>query len=198
MFTIGLTGGIGSGKSTVCDLFSRHGITIVDADQIAHQLVTPGSIALQQIVEQFGPSVLLENGELDRRHLRDLIFSEPQEKSRLEHILHPLIQAEMHRLVLKSTSLYTIIAIPLLLEVGWQNQFDQILVIDCPEEQQIQRLMNRDKLTRVQANAALSNQCDRQSRLAIADKVILNNGTIDTLTHQVLKLHDCYTSLVNR
>lgn len=196
MLKIGLTGGIASGKSTVSQLFhERHGIPVVDADVVAREVVTPGQSALAQIVGEFGESVLDSHGELDRQHIRDLIFSNDEQRHKLEAILHPVIEREMLRQVSELKAPYCILAIPLLVEANQTNIVDRVLVIDTPEKVQIERLTRRDNIPLTQANKILSAQIDRETRLAVADDIITNTGPIEDLTEQVDRLHAKYQRL---
>ncbi|MCE3238998.1 MAG: coaE 1 [Gammaproteobacteria bacterium] len=197
MFTIGLTGGIGSGKSTVADLFKKKGITIIDADHIAHDLTQPGQICFNKIVEIFGKSILLSNKNLDRAQLRRIIFADPAKRQWLEQLLHPLIRAEMQRLILNADSPYCIAVIPLLLETAPNPIIQRILVIDAPEEQQIARCMTRDHLSEKEIKAIMQTQVTRKQRLAAADDIIHNHNTFAELLPQVEKLHHFYLLVKN-
>lgn len=188
---VGLTGGIGSGKSTVAGLFAELGVPIIDADVAARTVVAPGSPALDEIVRLFGADVV-ENGKLRRDKLRSQVFNDPQRRQRLETLLHPLIRAEMDELVRKVKFAYCILCIPLLVEAGWQNDVDSILVVDTTEALQIVRTMQRDGLTAADVEAIMHSQVSRQARLAQADEIIRNDGDIDDLRMQVNHLHDLY------
>lgn len=195
MLKVGLTGGIGSGKSTVAKIFSDLNIPVLDADEIAHRLVEKGQPALVQICREFGPDILGPNGSLNREKLRELVFSDTMQKQKLESILHPLIfdsiAAELKRL----TAPYCIISIPLLFETGMTQIVDRILVIDCPIETQIERVRARDKLTIERVQSIIDNQVSRTFRKAKADDVIDNTGSDYRLAEQVKKLHNLYLSL---
>jgi dephospho-CoA kinase len=195
MLKIGLTGGIGSGKSTVCRLFQALGVAIVDADVIARQLVEPGSQALTLLIDAFGLSILNTDGTLDRAKLRDLIFSDPEKKQRLENIMHPLIYARMASEVQSLRDRYCILAIPLLLETQKTQIVDRVLVVDCSLEAQLERVANRDKLSREQVLAIIASQIPRQQRLALADDVIDNSTSSTQLAEQVKRLHNSYNLL---
>ncbi|HEY8035901.1 MAG TPA: dephospho-CoA kinase [Methylobacter sp.] len=195
MLKIGLTGGIGSGKSTVAKIFADLNIPTLDADKIAHRLVEKGQPALAQISREFGPDILYSDGSLNRKKLRELVFSDIIQKQKLESILHPLvfnsIAAELKRL----TAPYCIISIPLLFETSMTHFVDRILVIDCPVETQIERVKARDKLTIERVQSIIDHQVSRAFRKANADDVIDNTGPDYRLAEQVKKLHNLYLSL---
>lgn len=192
---IALTGGIASGKSRVADLFSALGVPVIDTDLIARQVVEPGQPALADVVETFGPGVLGADGRLDRRKLRELIFSDTTARQRLEAILHPAIRAEMERQSSAAGGPYQILVIPLLTEGGRRDHVDRVLVVDVPESLQVERLMNRDTVTKEQAMASLAAQATRSARLAIADDVISNSGSAEELRGKVAALHEQYLHL---
>ncbi len=166
-FRVALTGGIASGKTTVADLFAALGVPVIDTDVIAREVVEPGQPALARVVETFGAEVLGSNGRLDRRRLRERIFADPEAKRRLEAILHPAIRAEMERQSRAADGPYQVLVIPLLTEGKRRDHVDRVLLVDVPEELQIQRLMSRDGVTHEQAQAALNAQATRAERLAI-------------------------------
>ncbi len=192
---IALTGGIASGKSRVADLFAALGVPVIDTDLIARQVVEPGRPALADVVEAFGPGVLDADGRLDRRGLRELIFADATARQRLEAILHPAIRAEMERQSSAAGGPYQVLVIPLLTEGGRRDHVDRVLVVDAPESLQVERLMNRDSVTREQALASLAAQATRAARLAIADDVISNTGTAEELRGKVAALHEQYVHL---
>jgi dephospho-CoA kinase len=192
---IGLTGGIASGKSTVARRFSDFGVPVIDADAAARAVVAPNTPGLAQVIERFGPGVLAENGELDRRALRDLIFSDPGSRRDLESILHPLIRADMDKSADQAVGSYLIMAIPLLIESGRSDRVDRILVVDVDEAVQLRRVMERDGCTCEQAQAILASQAARSARLAAADDVLLNAGTVTDLRQAVDRLHERYLQL---
>ena len=194
---IGLTGGIASGKSTVADLFADMGITVIDTDVIARQVVAPGTPALDEIRSTFGASVLQTDGTLDRGAMRQVIFSDDAARLRLESILHPKIHDETVRQAGAATGDYMIIVVPLLADSALRDQMDRVLVVDCDETVQIERLLARDTETEDQARRILAAQASREQRLAIADDVIENNSTLDAITTQVSALHDRYVALAN-
>lgn len=196
MFAIGLTGGIGCGKSTVADLFAEQGISIIDTDQIARQLTATGEPALAAIANEFGASFLLPDGELDRHRLRQLIFSSAEAKAKLEAILHPLIRSEVQRRLMLAQSPYTMIAVPLLLETGAYHELVQrILVVDCSEKQQVERVAARNGLDEADVRAIMAHQINRQERLRQADDIVDNHGKLSTLKPQVEQLHQRYLKL---
>jgi dephospho-CoA kinase len=192
MLRIALTGGIASGKSTVAQLFVALGATLIDTDQVAREIVTPGSPALQSIVDRFGKDVLAPDGTLDRGRLRQIVFSDNQARADLEAITHPAIRARVAQLSATLDGPYQLIAVPLLAETGTHRDYDRVLVVDCEPEQQLRRLMVRDGLTETDARRMIGAQVDRAARLAIADDVIRNDGDIMHLAGQVQALHDRY------
>jgi dephospho-CoA kinase len=192
---IGLTGGIASGKSTVAQRFAELGIPLVDADVAAREVVAPGTPGLARVVERFGPSILAENGELDRRDLRQLIFNDPGSRQDLEAILHPLIREAMERSAEAAAGPYVVMVIPLLIESGSRGRVDRILVVDADEVVQLQRVQTRDGGSLDQARAILASQVGRTARLAAADDVLLNSGTVTDLRQAVDRLHEKYLRL---
>ena len=194
MLVIGLTGGIGCGKSAVTDLFSRLGVPVIDADVVARQVVEPGSPALQQIRSRFGAGVVQADGSLDRGRLRRIIFHDPQARRDLEGILHPRIRQRMRQQLGALQAPYAILSIPLLLETGQAGDVDRVLVVDCPEAQQIERVCRRDGIDRARAEEILAAQVDRRQRLQAADDLIDNSGTLQQLVPQVEALHRKYLS----
>jgi dephospho-CoA kinase len=194
-FRVALTGGIASGKTTVANLFAELGVPLIDTDVIAREVVEPGQPALAAVVGAFGPDILDADGCLDRRRMRERIFSDPSAKQRLEAILHPAIRAEMERQSREAGGPYQVLVIPLLTEGKRRDHVDRVLLVDVPEELQIQRLMMRDGVTREQAQAALNAQATRAERLAMADDVVRNMGRVDELREQVAELHRKYLEL---
>ncbi len=187
----GLTGGIGSGKSTVASLFSELGARIVDTDLIAHQLTQIDGDALPEIRKTFGDGFIDSAGAMDRAKMRQLVFSDANAKKRLENILHPLIR-EQSRILAESRSEapYTLVAVPLLLESGrYRDWLHQVIVVDCTEAQQIARTMQRSKLSETEVKSIMAQQISRTERLSLADAVIQNDGTLDDLRLQVEELH---------
>jgi dephospho-CoA kinase len=192
MLRIGLTGGIASGKSTVERLFAAQGVPIIDSDVIAREVVAPGMPGLAQIHARFGDAVLLADGSLDRRALRRLVFADPAARRDLEAIVHPLIRAAMAEQSAAAGGPYQINVIPLLVEGGRRAGIDRVLVVDCPESLQIERVMQRDQVTETEARAILAAQTTRAARLAAADDVIVNDGDATALQAQVDALHAKY------
>ena len=192
---IGLTGGIASGKTTVAQRFMELGVPVIDADAAARAVVAPGKPGLEAVSKRFGPRVLAENGELDRRALRDLIFEDPGSRRDLEAILHPLIRADMEQSAELAVGPYVVMDIPLLVEGGSRDRVDRILVVDVDEAMQLQRVMARDGCTEQQARAILASQASRSARLAAADDVLLNTGTVTDLRQAVDQLHERYLRL---
>lgn len=195
MLKIGLTGGIGSGKSVVSHYFEKLNVSVIDTDLIAHELVEPVQPALQQITAVFGQRILDRAGELDRNKLRQQVFGDPQKRRQLESILHPLIKTQVHRRVAGLKSPYCVIVVPLLIESAWQDLVDRILVIDTAEDLQINRVSQRDGLSETQIRQIIQSQVDRPIRLAAADDIIVNDEDIANLELDVGKLHEKYLQL---
>jgi len=195
-FSVGLTGGIGSGKTTVADMFGARGAAVIDTDQIAHHLTTIDGLALPAIRKQFGDAFLTPEGAMDRPKMREYVFSDLAAKRRLESILHPLIRTETIRAAQQSQGAYLLFVVPLLVESAqWQGQVSRILVIDCMEELQIQRVVQRNGLSESQVHAIMATQATREARRAVADDIILNNGDAAALVPEVDRLHALYCSL---
>jgi dephospho-CoA kinase len=193
---VGLTGGIASGKSTASERFSELGVPVIDADVSARLVVHPGSLGLKQVVSRFGPHILGANGELDRRALRNLIFEDAKARKDLDGILHPLIRADMEERADRAVGPYLVIAIPLLIEGGSaRDRVDRILVVDVDEDVQLQRVQSRDGGSAEQARAILGSQVSRAARLAAADDVLLNRGSVAELRQAVDQLHQQYLRL---
>ena len=193
---IGLTGGIASGKSTVTERFAELGVPVIDADVASRNVVEPGTPGLAQVVQRFGPPVLDATGHLNRPALRALIFNDSSSRQALDAILHPLIRADMERAALRANGPYVVMAIPLLVEGGNAGkQVDRVLVVDADETLQIQRLRARDSSSEEQARAILASQASRAARLAVADDVLLNSGTVAELRQAVDRLHEKYLQL---
>lgn len=194
--TVGVTGGIGSGKSVAADYFRGLGAEVIDTDQIAHDLTRSGAPALIAIRAAFGDKVFNEDGRLERGRLRARVFSDPDAKAQLEAILHPLIRTEVSRRIVGSQAPYRILVVPLLLETGaYRDVIDRVLVVDCVEAQQIERTMRRSGLTAEDVRAIMAAQMPRAQRLKQADDVLYNDGHLDTLRRDVEKLHQVYLSL---
>jgi dephospho-CoA kinase len=194
-FTIALTGGIASGKTLVSDEFARLGVPVIDTDVIAHQIVEPGQPALLEIESAFGSQIINDNGRLNRQDLRNLIFSDPKERRKLESILHPKIRQEADKAIAKVMSVYCILVIPLLSERGSYPNVDRVLVVDVDLETQVRRLMARDKCSRKHAEQALASQASREQRLNIADDILENSGSIVQTLDEVALQHEKYLRL---
>lgn len=193
---VGLTGGIGSGKTTVANRFAELGVTLIDADLIAHELTGPGGAAMPAIAQAFGPGVVAADGRLDRAAMRTQAFADPSARKRLEAILHPMIRAESERQLAAAASPYAILVVPLLVEGGRPRERAQrVLVVDCRPETQIERVMRRNGLPREQVLAILAAQASREQRLAAADDVVDNDGPPDGLDERVRALHERYLAL---
>lgn len=197
MFVVGLTGGIGSGKSTVADLFAAHGVPLVDTDVIAHRITAPHGIAMPQIAAEFGDSFVAADGSLDRARMRTLVFSDDGARKRLEGITHPLIRAETEREQREAQGPYVIVVVPLLVESGnWRTRANRVLTVDCSVETQIARVMSRNGFSREQVLAIIARQATREARLAAADDIIDNdNAPLDALKAQVDAQHRVYLAL---
>lgn len=195
-YVVGLTGGIGSGKSRVADLFVACGAALVDTDAIAHELTGPGGGAMPALGAEFGAGIIDAQGGLDRAAMRQRVFADPQQRSRLEGILHPLIRAMSAERCRAAGAPYVILAVPLLVESGnYRERCNRILVVDCPEELQIARVMARSGLSAEQVRAIMAAQASREQRLAAADDVIVNDGDLATLAASVGELHAKYLLL---
>ncbi|MCB1758871.1 MAG: dephospho-CoA kinase [Gammaproteobacteria bacterium] len=195
MLVVGLTGGIGCGKSAVSDRFAALGVPVIDADLVAREVVAPGQPALREIAARFGEDLILADGTLDRAGLRSIVFDHPDARQALESILHPRIRATMRQRLEALDTAYAILAIPLLLETGQSRDVDRVLVVDCSESVQIARVTRRDKVSEAQARAILAVQTPRQNRLQHADDIIDNSGTLDALEPQIDRLHARYLEL---
>ncbi len=192
---IGLTGGIASGKSTAADLFAARGVPIIDTDKIARDVVEPGQPPLERLVERFGPGILTPDGHLDRPKLREIVFSDPKARADLEALTHPAIGSAVEALAAAAGGPYQILVIPLLVEKGLAGRFDRVLVVDCPEEMQLERLQKRDGSSSEQARAMLNAQASRAARLKAAHDVIHNESDVAALREQVATLHQRYLDL---
>lgn len=198
-YRIGLTGGIGCGKSTVADMFAARGAAIVDTDVISRQLTSPGCPAVALIEKDLGPGLLRSDGSLDRERLRKQVFSDQPARNKLEAILHPLIRAEVQRQLQRAAAPYALVVVPLLLETGAYDQIVQrVLVVDCEENLQVRRVMARNQLTENEVRSIMAAQSPRRDRLSLADDVIENNGNVDALESQVAALHAKYLQLANQ
>jgi dephospho-CoA kinase len=203
MISIGLTGGIGSGKTTVADLFAAHGVPVIDTDLIAHGITAPGGVAMPLIASEFGSEYVAADGSLDRPKMRARVFSDDAAKARLEAITHPLIRAETERQRHEAASVYPyqIVAVPLLVESkNWASRVTRMLVVDCPVETQIERVIRRNGFTRDQVLAIIARQVTREARLAAATDVITNDdhATLESLKRDVDALHARYFALAGK
>lgn len=198
MLTIGVTGGVASGKSTVQNLFAALGVPVLDADLVAREVVAPGEPALAQIAAEFGADMLLADGTLDRRRMRERVFANPAERKRLEAITHPHIRARMQAWKSAQTGPYCMLSVAILIEAGMQTLVDRILVVDVPESVQEQRLCARDGVAPVLATQMLAAQLPRPQRLAAADDVLVNTSDLATLNRCVERLHRFYLDLAAR
>lgn len=196
VYCVGVTGGIGSGKSSAAALFAERGAGIVDTDDIAHELTRPGGRAMPAIIKAFGPGIAAADGSLDRAAMRQRVFADPAQRKVLEGILHPLIRVEARDRVNTSQAPYVMLVVPLLLESsGYPDLVQRVLVIDCEESLQVRRTMQRSALTEEAVRAIMAAQLPRQQRLARADDVLLNNGDLSQLRSQVERLHERYLAL---
>lgn len=195
MLVIGLTGGIGSGKSTVAEMFESLGVPIIDMDRIARQIVEPGQPALTQIKQAFGEKIVAASGQLNRQQLSEIIFDSVEKRQQLEAILHPLIRQETARQLAELKSPYCIVVIPLLLESEQRSLVDRVLVVDVPESLQITRTMQRDGISAAQVRKILAAQVGRDSRLNAADDVIDNSAAMEDIRHRVDELDQQYRAL---
>jgi dephospho-CoA kinase len=192
-FAVGLTGGIGCGKTTVADLFAARGASVIDTDQIAHGLTAPQGAAMPAILAEFGSGFATPDGAMDRARMRALVFAEPAARTRLEAILHPRIREATAAAALLATGPYTIFVVPLLIESGtWRERVARILAVDCAEQTQVARVMARNHLAEAQVRAIMAAQVTREQRLAAADDVILNEEGLEALLPQVDRLHARY------
>lgn len=195
---VGLTGGIASGKSTVAEMFATLGVAVIDTDVIAREVVQPGEPALAEIRAKFGDQVILENGELDRTAMRHLVFAEAPARKKLEAILHPRIRESTVQQAAAAGGKYQLIVVPLLAESPFREFVDRVLVVDCSEDAQIQRLLARDTESEEQARRMVAAQASREQRLAIADDVIRNDGDLEQTRARVGALHTAYVDLARR
>ena len=194
-FVVGLSGGIGSGKTTVSDLFAELGVDVIDADLIARQVVEPGTPALLAIVEKLGSQVLNQQGELNRAQLRQLVFSDPTLKEWLNQLLHPLIRQQMYSQTRAAKSSYCILSVPLLVENNLIHMVDRVLIVDVAESTQLKRTVLRDNSNAEQISAIMNAQASRAQRLAVADDIIENEGQASDLAEKVKQLHLQYLQI---
>jgi dephospho-CoA kinase len=198
-FVVGLTGGIGSGKSAAADEFARLGAAVVDTDVIARELTEPGGAALPHIKALFGEAFVAPSGAMDRKRMREHVFSDPAAKRALEDLLHPLIRAEGERRIAQAAAPYVVYVVPLLVESGnYRTRVERVLVVDAPEALQLARVRARSGLRDTEVRAIMASQLSRAARLAAADDVIDNGGTIEALRTQVAALHAKYLKLAAR
>ena len=195
MLIIGLTGGIGSGKSVASDKFKSLGVAVVDADVASRTVVEPGKPALKEIQDHFGSGIITAEGKLDRNNLREIIATDPEERKWLESVLHPKIGEQITKEISESTSVYTLFVAPLLLDTNSQEMCSRVVVVDVPKDVQIRRTAKRDKVSPNQVEQMVAAQMEREKRLEKADDVLLNNGTIEDLEKQVEELHKKYIQM---
>jgi dephospho-CoA kinase len=195
MLVVALTGGIGSGKTAVSQAFARRGVPVIDTDRLAREVVEVGQPTLKEIVNAFGPACLDVTGALDRRYLRRIVFTDPGLRQRLEAILHPRILQTLRERLAAIQAPYCLVVVPLLVETGMDKWFERILVMDVPEDVQIARVMARDRVDAEQARRILTSQADRGRRLAVADELIENTGSLAELDEKVAMLHQQYLAL---
>lgn len=195
-FCVGLTGGIGSGKSLVAELFAAQGASIIDTDQIAHQLTAAAGAAMPRIRAEFGDEFVAPDGAMDRKKMREHVFSSPGAKKKLEAILHPLIRSESELAAASAQGTYPIFVVPLLVESGmWRQRVSRVLVVDCPEQLQIERVMSRNSFSEVEVKAIIAMQASRSERLAAADDIIVNDRGLTELIPEIARLHAIYCAL---
>ena len=197
-YRVGLTGGIASGKTAVADIFASLGAGVVDTDRVARDVVAPGQPGLEAVRREFGEGMIRESGELDRRALREVVFADPVARRRLESLLHPLIRARTLEALEQLRTPYAVAVVPLLVETGFGELVDRVVVVDCPREIQLERLMNRDGIDLDRAESMLSAQAGRETRLAAADDVIDNGGSRESTRRQAQRLHALYRRLSER
>jgi dephospho-CoA kinase len=197
-FVVGLTGGIASGKSLVAAMFTKLGAGLVDTDVVAREVVARGEPGHEAVTAAFGSGALLASGEINRAALRSLVFADDEKRRALEAILHPLIRARTRAKLAAQHSPYAVVAVPLLVETSFSELVDRVLVVDCPESMQLERLMRRDGIPRDEALAMLRAQADRATRLKAAHDVIDNSGTPDATRRQVEQLHHVYLGLARQ
>ena len=195
MLRVALTGGIGSGKSTVSETLRVLGVPVLDADEISHQLTAPGQPVVAEIAKAFGEKVLTNDGALDRARVRSIVFSDAEERVRLEAILHPRIRRELEHQAQSLDAPYVVFTIPLLVETGRQADYDRILVVDAPDELRIKWIRARSALPKTEIAAIIQAQAGRESRLTVADDILTNDGSLDDLKVQVQRLHSQYLEI---
>ena len=198
MLRIGLTGGIGSGKSTVAELFKHHGVPVIDADEISHALLEPGQATFKNVVKLFGEEILSDNKSINRNKLRDLVFSDIKNRKKLENIIHPEVRKNIVTEVNKLQAAYCIIVVPLLVEADFLDLVDKVLVIDADEPERIKRIAIRNSMSELEIDKIIKSQSSRQKKLKIADDIINNNFDKNLLADQVDALHEKYMKLAPR
>ncbi|MBB5214677.1 dephospho-CoA kinase [Parapusillimonas granuli] len=201
MYKIGLTGGIGSGKSRVADLLAEWGAAVIDTDVIAHELTAPGGAAMEPIRQHFGPDVVAPTGALDRQAMRELVFDSPQARQQLESIIHPMIKSVVQQRAEEAQGCYLVVVVPLLVESGqWRNRLDRICVVDCDEATQIHRVHARSGLTEGIITRIMSAQATRRERLAVADDIVLNDAhtSVEQLVARTRSLHENWCKLARQ
>jgi dephospho-CoA kinase len=201
MYKIGLTGGIGSGKSRVADLLAEWGAAVIDTDVIAHELTAPGGEAIEPIRQHFGPDVIAATGALDRQAMRELVFASPEARQQLESIIHPMIKSVVQQRADVAHGCYLVIVVPLLVESGqWRNRVDRICVVDCDEATQIERVRARSGLTQETITRIMSAQATRRERLAVADDTVLNDAhtSVEQLVSRARSLHENWCKLAQQ
>lgn len=198
MLVIGVTGGIGSGKSTVTQRFEQLGVPVIDTDVIARQVVAPGLPAHKEVIEQFGKDYVTDAGTLDRAKLRQAVFSDPSQRKRLESILHPRIFRQMQAQLARADADYCLIVVPLLAESAREYPLDRVLVVDVPPAEQASRVARRDQQAEADVERIIASQASREKRLAIANDVIDNSGTVEELRKKVDDLHERYSLLARQ
>ena len=192
---IGITGGIGSGKSTACEIFAKLGVPIIDADDISREVVEPSTPGLEQLVNEFGNMILTDSGQLDRARLRELIFNNNELREKLNSILHPMIYDEIGKRTKNIQHPYCLLSIPLLIETDGHDYVDRILLVDVSEEKQLERAANRDKTNKNEIQKIIDSQTSRAIRQKLADDIINNDGDLETLTNRIEELNKYYLSL---
>ncbi len=197
MLIVGLTGGIGSGKTTVANNFKRFGIPVIDADIITRDLVTPSTPVYDRIIKRFGLKIIDEEGQLNRQALRQIIFDNAADRKALEDILHPEVHKEIIAKLKTIDSPYVLVVVPLLIETGMQSMFDRILVVDCDESDQIKRVIERDHCSEKEVRTIMQTQASRKARLAVATDILKNTGSFNIIEQDVKRLHYQFLSLVN-
>ncbi len=197
MFIVGLTGGIGAGKTSAARVFSDLGIVVIDADEISREVTSSGGRAIRAVKETFGDRAINQDGSMNRPYIRDLVFKDSAAREQLENIIHPLVQEESFEKIKKAKSPYVILSVPLLTEKSfWLDKINRLLVIDLPENEQIQRVMHRDGLSEEEVMRIIKTQSSRQTRISTASDVIVNCNDEEALRSSILRLHKLYLSMI--